>query len=86
MTISYHKKFLKRFSKTPSRLKDVISKRLFLFEKDPFAQELNNQPLKGQLAGLRSINITGDLRAIYKEKSPTEVIFVMMGTHAELYE
>ncbi|PIP31366.1 hypothetical protein COX24_04015 [bacterium (Candidatus Gribaldobacteria) CG23_combo_of_CG06-09_8_20_14_all_37_87_8] len=46
---------------------------------------LNNHPLRGNYVDYRSINITGDLRAVFKLINENEAIFVRVGTHSELY-
>lgn len=52
-----------------SRLSSVqikqFQKRLRLFEKNPFDSQLKNHKLHGKMKGFYSINIMGDLRAIY---------------------
>jgi mRNA-degrading endonuclease YafQ of YafQ-DinJ toxin-antitoxin module len=52
------------------------------------APALRNHPLKEQFAGYRSIDVTGDYRAIFREAQagPTRVIiFSYFGTHKQLY-
>ena len=51
---------------------------------NPFDLRLNNHPLKGAYASCRSINVGGDLRAIY-EINNDRIVFRLIGTHAELY-
>ena len=46
---------------------------------------LNNHALSGEYVGCRSINITGDVRAIYEEIKDNHFEFVAIGTHTELY-
>ncbi|MFH1192383.1 MAG: hypothetical protein V1655_02815 [bacterium] len=46
---------------------------------------LNNHPLSGKLNGLRSINVSGDCRAIFEEKLE-DIIFIAIGTHSQLYK
>jgi len=41
--------------------------------------------LTGQYADLHSINITGDIRALYEKINDSYVIFGFIGTHSELY-
>ena len=40
---------------------------------------------KVALLGYWSINITGDVRAIYRQHGDTIIIFVLIGTHSQLY-
>ncbi|KKS93468.1 MAG: hypothetical protein UV70_C0010G0050 [Parcubacteria group bacterium GW2011_GWA2_43_13] len=56
-----------------------------VFLRDPFSLELRNHVLRGQYDGCRSIDITGDLRVIYREEGGGIVSFLAIGTHSELY-
>ncbi len=55
-----------------------------IFLKDEFHPVLNNHALKGEYHGYRSINVTGDIRAIFK-RGFEYVIFVEIGSHSKLY-
>lgn len=84
MIVHFHRNFKKRFQKlkTSERLK--LKDRLELFLIDTFNPVLNNHPLKGKYVGYRSINIGGDLRAIYKQAKDV-AIFVAVDKHSHLY-
>lgn len=41
--------------------------------------------LTGEYAGLYSLNITGDIRALYEKIDDAYVIFGFIGTHSQLY-
>lgn len=84
MTIDYHKDFIKSFKKLSSKIQKKFQERQLLFEKDPFNPVLNNHTLKGEYLGYRSINVSGDIRAIYR-KSPENVLFIAIGSHSKLY-
>lgn len=87
--IDYSNKFVKQLKKAPLDIKIAFRKRLELFLKDQFYSTLNNHRLGGELKNYRSINITGDWRAIYiEEKSESGIIvsFEMLGTHSQLYK
>ena len=62
-----------------------FEERLKLFLEDSFHPLLNNHQLHGEWEGYRSINITGDLRAIFKVEEET-AIFVAIDTHTNLYD
>ena len=80
------KNFEKQFSKLPKNIKEKTIKQLEIFVKNPFDQKLNNHNLSGKQKNQRSINITGDIRAIYAEIEKGElVIFVTIGSHSNLY-
>lgn len=85
MTIDFHEDFIKAFKKLSPKIKKKFQDRLDIFEKDYFNPMLNNHSLNGAYAGYRSINITGDIRAIYR-KANDVVLFVKIGSHSELYE
>lgn len=84
MVINFHKDFIKDSSRLTSSQKDKLTQRLKLFELDGFDPVLNNHSLRGKYSGYRSINITGDLRAIFK-KSGIEVMFMEINSHSNLY-
>ncbi len=84
MTITFHKDFVKDFKRLSLKTKKKFQDKLTLFEKDEFELALNNHALKGVYRGYRSINVTGDIRAIYR-KSSENTIFVKIGSHSKLY-
>lgn len=86
--IDYSKTFTKQLKKAPLKIKIAFRKRLELFIKEPLHPLLRNHPLTGRLSGYRSINVTGDWRALYREMEDENnkiVIFVILGTHNQLY-
>lgn len=85
MNVRFHQNFIKSYRKRSPKIQKATDKRLLLFEKNTFSPILENHQLIGKFTGYRSINITGDFRAIYKEISRDEIIFVLLGTHSELY-
>ena len=85
MKIHLHKNFEKQCKKLKKREQEKTWERLGLFLEDPFHPLLDNHPLKGKYTDYRSINITGDLRAVYKYVSEDECIFVIIDTHSNLY-
>jgi len=56
-----------------------------VFIDNPYSRELRNHALQGKHKGYRSINVTGDVRAIYKHIDSDTHYFVEIGTHSELY-
>lgn len=86
MQIEYSKKFIKEFKKCPANVKINFKARLKIFINDQDNSILNNHPLIGELRNYRSINITGDWRAIFEEVKGGQIIyFVAIGTHSQLY-
>jgi addiction module RelE/StbE family toxin len=84
MHIDYHKDFEKRYAKLPVKFQDKFDERLKIFINDSFAPELNNHGLHGKYIGCRSINVTGDLRAVYEVRE-NGVRFLDIDTHSNLY-
>lgn len=84
--IDYSKTFIKQLNKAPLKIKIAFKKKLLLFVRNPFNSQLRNHGLTGKLSGLRSINVTGDWRAIFLEVEGGAIIkFVLLGTHSQLY-
>ena len=85
MIIHYLPKFKKQYKKLPKNFQTQFDERLLLFLVDRTDPRLRVHPLKGNYAGYWSININGDIRALYLEKGDSIVIFALIGTHSELY-
>ncbi len=85
MNITLHKRFLKDFSRLNRNQQKVFLDRRVLFLKNPFHQLLNNHKLIGKYEGYRSFNVAGDIRVIFKQTEPDEVLFARIGTHSQLY-
>lgn len=86
MTIRSHKGFKKHFDKLTNAQKEKFEQRIGVFLQDEFHPILNNHALKGEYSGYRSINIGGDLRAVYRKLSEDEIFFLDIGSHSRLYE
>lgn len=84
MIIVIQKGFEKDLKKTSLKIQEKFFERLTLFEKDKSDPVLNNHALKGKYLGYRSINVTGDFRAIFKI-AVEEAIFVAIDSHSNLY-
>ncbi len=84
MNISYSKNFIKQSKKLNQPIRYKVVSRIILFNENPLDYELNNHSLKGRYKLYRSINITGDYRALYLTNGD-EVIFDIIGTHSQLY-
>ncbi|MBU1164398.1 type II toxin-antitoxin system mRNA interferase toxin, RelE/StbE family [Patescibacteria group bacterium] len=85
MKIKYHKIFTNKFGKLKIKVREKAKERLIIFFDDPFNERLNNHALQGKYIGFRSINISGDLRAIYKMINNDTVFFIDLDTHSNLY-
>ena len=85
MIIQTTKGFDKQYSKLNGKTKAQFKQRLVLFRGNPFDVTLRNHALKGKYLGYRSIDITGDVRALYTVRENTIIIFGFIGTHGQLY-
>jgi len=90
MNIKYSTIFKKQYKKAPKKIQNKVKERISLFVQNPTNQLLNNHALTGKFKECRSINITGDWRAIYSvrlsPKSEQEYYFELVGTHSQLYK
>jgi len=89
MNIKYSATFKKQYKKAPKKIQEKVKERVSLFVQDPTNQMLNNHALTGKYQGYRSINITGDWRAVYSIRldpsSKQEFYFELVGTYSQLY-
>jgi len=88
MKIVYDPAFIKTLKKINVRIRKSFKQAIILFSKDPSNLQLDNHALRKKYEGYRSIDITADYRAIYKEiheGDETFAYFTQLGTHEELY-
>ena len=85
MTTSHSRNFKKMFKKHPMWVQDKFEQHVLLFIQNVYHPLLNNHALNGKWLGFRSINITGDIRAIFETITDNHIEFVAIGTHSELY-
>lgn len=85
MVIGTTKAFDKQYSKLNLKVKTSFKSRVTLFKANPFDTNLRNHALKGKYLGYRSIDITGDIRALYTTQGNTVILFGFIGTHSQLY-
>ncbi len=76
MFIRFHRNFEKQYKKLKIIERNKFKQRIDVFIKDEFNPILNNHALRGKCKGYRSINVTGDIRAIYKKEIKIRVIFI----------
>jgi len=86
MKIEYHRKFLKSFAKLPNKIKSRFYERLRLFANDQYNLLLENHSVEPIYPHMRSINITGDYRALFEVIGDSNIEFMRIGTHSELYK
>ena len=85
MRVVFHKNFKKQFKKLRKNEQNKFNAQLAIFLENPFDPLLNNHPLQGKYEGFRSINIGGDLRAIYEMAEKDIAYFIAIDTHSKLY-
>lgn len=85
MKVRFHKRFVKDYNRLDLKIRRALEKHLQIFCINPYQAKLSNHPLKGKWQGYRSINISGDFRAVYKQVGEDEAIFVTIGSHSQLY-
>lgn len=85
MNIRYLPKFKKQYKKLPIKIQVQFDERVRLFAVDPTLPMLRVHPLKGEYKGYWSMNINGDIRALYVVEGGSIVIFALIGTHSQLY-
>ena len=79
------KKFDKQFAKLPPKIQEQFYEKLTLFRENPFNPLLNNHSVHHPYDGCQSINISGDVRALFEIKN-NSAFFIRVGSHSELYK
>lgn len=85
MEVIYHSKFLKLYEKIPTKVQKKFESCIAVFQSNPFDLRLRNHALKGRWEGFRSIDVTGDWRAVYFPRTKDLVEFYAIGRHSQLY-
>lgn len=86
MLINFDRPFLRALEKSPTKIKIAFRKRFALFKRNPQNPLLRNHKLTGEYKGIYSINITGDWRALYEIVDNETIVFLLLGTHSQLYK
>ena len=84
MNIEYSKNFIKQAKKLDAPIRKRLLERITVFTENPVQPSLRNHALKGRYKSYRSIDITGDVRALYLQDED-RIIFDTIGTHSQLY-
>lgn len=85
MRTTFSNKFKKQYDKFPETIKKKFDERVVLFCLNSRNILLNNHSLYGKWKGFYSINVTGNIRAIYTKQNPNTAHFIAIGSHSELY-
>jgi addiction module RelE/StbE family toxin len=86
--IIFSDRFERKLQEVPNEIKAAFADTLELFVEEPNHPILRNHALKEKFAGSRSINVTDDWRAVFKEEQSGErtvITFHLLSTHEELY-
>src|SRR5689334_21635039 len=86
--IEFAGQFDKQLQEAPDDIKGTFREVLTFFMADPTHPALRNHALTGKFAGYRSIDVTDDWRAVFREERVRErmvVKFYRLGTHTQLY-
>jgi len=70
----------------PKKYQEQFSKKLDIFFENPFNPVLNNHQLSGGMKSMRSINMSGDIRAIYEQIDKNTFLFLTIASHSKLYD
>ena len=85
MEVYYSSRFKKQYQSLPQKVRNQFKKRLALFFEDQIDPQLHVHKLRGKYEGLYSINITGDMRAVFDSSYKNSILFIAIGTHSTLY-
>ena len=86
MNVKFQRRFITQYKRFSQNRQKQCDERLVLFETNPFNPTLNNHALQGKYLGYRSINMTGNIRVVFRMIATDTAYFIAVGTHAELYE
>ncbi|PIS21686.1 hypothetical protein COY33_01380 [candidate division WWE3 bacterium CG_4_10_14_0_2_um_filter_42_7] len=83
--VDYSKKFIRELKRAPREVKVAFRSRAELLLQNRNHPLLNNHSFLGKYENHRSINVSGDWRAIYQELDSGRLIFfIALGTHSQL--
>jgi addiction module RelE/StbE family toxin len=86
MDVDFTKAFNKQFDRLPRKKQEHARDAVALFVEDASAALLRNHGLRGEWLGYYSISAGGDLRLHYQVITETNVLFVAVGSHSQLYK
>ena len=85
--VEYSKQFQEDYKKSSENIKRAFRDSLDLFLFDPHNPFLRNHALREEYKGYRSIDVTGDWRAVFREfQQGSIIIFELLRTHERLYK
>lgn len=86
MKIVYSKQFVKQYKNLTPKLQRQTKARIEFWKEHPGDPTLRLHKLKGKLSNFYSINITGDIRALYEIIGGDVYLYEMIGSHSQLYK
>jgi len=84
--VIFSKQFKKQFKKQTQKVQRQFDSKFELWLENPSDPTLNVHHLRGKLNRFCSINVTGDIRALYEVQGNTVYVFAMIGSHSQLYK
>jgi addiction module RelE/StbE family toxin len=88
LRIEFSELFKKRLKTVPGHIVSAFAETIHLFRENPNHPSLRNHPLTEKYAGYRSIDVTEDWRAVFRETESNKqkiIKFQTIGTHEYLY-
>lgn len=85
ITVVFSKRFQKQYKILPQNLQRQTKLRIELWKEQPQNPLLRLHRLEGKMSRFYSINITGDIRALYEIIGNDVYMYEMIGTHSQLY-
>lgn len=85
MEFYYSSVFKKQYKKLPLKTREQFKTRLILFVEDQNNPRLRIHKLQGEYNGLWSMNVSGNIRAVFDKLYDGAVMFEAIGSHSELY-
>jgi addiction module RelE/StbE family toxin len=86
--IAFSSSFKRAFKKSVAgnaSLENKFWERVELFKNNPFEPKLRTHKLSGKLKDLWSFSVEYDLRVIFSFVGQTQVVFIDIGSHKEVY-
>lgn len=85
MRVQLHPRFQKERDRLLLGQQTQLTERLKCFRRNRADPLLRDHALTGKYQGYRSINVTGDIRAVYKLIDANTALFTRVGNHSQLY-
>lgn len=85
LEIYRHNDFKKDYNSLNKNIKDAFIERFTEFQNNPRLPHLNVHKIHPKYKNLKSFNVTGDYRVIFKEENGKIILFAI-GTHSKLYK